>query len=128
MLAYSPLANGLLTGKIGLERQFPPDDLRYNNPRFSVESRREVQAFLDQIRPIATDYQVTLAQIVIAWTLAQPGVTHALVGARDGEQALENARVGRITLLVQDLNKIEKAWRETFQAGNDVREEAAVRL
>jgi aryl-alcohol dehydrogenase-like predicted oxidoreductase len=84
MLAYSPLANGLLTGKIGPERQFPPDDLRYNNPRFSVESRREVQAFLDRVRPIATDYQVTLAQIVIAWTLAQPGVTRSKTPGRGG--------------------------------------------
>ncbi|MGO8790405.1 MAG: aldo/keto reductase [Terriglobia bacterium] len=114
MLAYSPLANGLLTGKIGPERKFPPDDLRYNNPRFSGESRRKVQVFLDQIRPIATNHQTTLAQIIIAWTLSQPAVTHALVGARDGEQALENARAGQITLRVEDLNTIDAAWRENF--------------
>lgn len=113
LLAYSPLANGLLTGKIGVERQFPPSDLRYNNPRFSVESRRKVQAFLDRIRPLATGHHLTLAQMVIAWTLAQPGVTHALVGARDDEQALENARAGQVTLPAEDLDKIEKAWRET---------------
>lgn len=127
MLAYSPLANGLLTGKIGPNRQFPPDDLRYNNPRFSVESRRTVQSFLNQIQPIAAGHQATLSQIVIAWTLAQPGVTHALVGARDAEQAIENARAGEITLSPRDLQRIGVAWRQIFQAGKDARSAAAGR-
>lgn len=112
MLAYSPLANGLLTGKIGPHRQFPPDDLRYNNPRFSVESRRTVQAFLEKIKPLAQEYDATLGQIMIAWTLAQPGVTHALVGGRSRSQAIENARAGDLKLSAQDLARIEQAWRE----------------
>jgi methylglyoxal reductase len=109
VLAYSPLANGLLTGKIGPERQFSPDDLRHNHPRFSVESCRDVQVILGRLRPVAEKHQLTLAQLVIAWTLAQPGVSHALVGARDGEQALGNARAGRAALLAKDLYTINHA-------------------
>jgi methylglyoxal reductase len=109
VLAYSPLANGLLTGKIGPERQFPSDDLRYNNPRFSVESRRNVQAMLDTMRPVADKHGLTLAQLVIAWTVAQPGVTHALVGARDGAQAAENAKAGSVILSSEDLQIVNRA-------------------
>jgi aryl-alcohol dehydrogenase-like predicted oxidoreductase len=94
VLAYSPLANGLLTGKIGLDRKFPEDDLRHSRPRFSVESRRRVLAMLDKMQPIAEKHSLTLAQLVIASTIAQPGVTHALVGARNSRQAEENAVAG----------------------------------
>jgi methylglyoxal reductase len=97
-LAYSPLANGLLTGKMGPERQFPAGDMRNIRPRFSVESRRAVAEVLDQLRPIADAHRVSIAQLVIAWTLGQPGITHLLVGARTPEQARENAEAGRLRL------------------------------
>ena len=115
MLAYSPLANGLLTGKIPPERTFPPDDLRHNNPRFSIESRRAVQALLEQMQPVARKHGLTLSQLVIAWTLAQPGVTHALVGARDQGQALENAAAGRAALSPEDLRAIGAALSDYAQ-------------
>jgi methylglyoxal reductase len=85
VLAYSPLAFGLLTGKVGLERQFPANDIRHNNPRFSVESRKQVLAMLEKMRPIAENHGLTLAQLVIAWTIVRPGLTHALVGARNAQ-------------------------------------------
>src|SRR5574337_64540 len=78
VLAYSPLAFGLLTGKVGPERQFPADDIRHENPRFSEESRKQVLAMLDKMHPIAEKHGLTLAQLVIAWTIAQPGLTHTL--------------------------------------------------
>lgn len=112
LLAYSPLANGLLTGKIPVERAFPQDDLRFNNPRFGSESRRAVQAMLDRMRPVARNRGITLAQLVIAWTVAQPGVTHALVGARDGRQALENAGAGQVQLSPDELADLEAAVSE----------------
>jgi methylglyoxal reductase len=108
VLAYSPLANGLLTGKIGPERQFPPDDFRHNNPRFSVESRKQVLAMLDRMRPIAKTHGLTLAQLVIAWTVAQPGLTHALVGAREAKQAQENAAAGNTTLSPEELQTLNQ--------------------
>ncbi|HUI41894.1 MAG TPA: aldo/keto reductase [Terriglobia bacterium] len=109
LLAYSPLANGLLTGKVPPERTFAPDDLRHGNPRFSVESRRAVQTMLDRMRPVAEKRGLTLAQLVIAWTVSQPGVTHALVGARDGVQALENAGAGQAVLSARELRTLNAA-------------------
>lgn len=107
VLAYSPMALGILTGKIGPERTFGEGDLRKNNPRFSVENRKAVIAFLEELRPIADAHQATFAQLVIAWTVAQPGLTHALVGARTPEQAIENAKAGEISLSSDELQTIE---------------------
>jgi methylglyoxal reductase len=103
ILAYSPLALGLLTGKIGPERQFTGDDQRITDPRFSVENRQKAAALLAKFQPIADRYQLTLAQLVIAWTLRQPGITHVLCGARNPQQALENAKAGAVTLDDADL-------------------------
>ncbi|UCF35546.1 MAG: aldo/keto reductase [Acidobacteriota bacterium] len=109
MLAYSPLANGLLTGKIGPDREFGAGDLRTWNKRFTVENRRKVASLLRELEPIAESYQLTLAQLVIAWTIAQPGVTHALVGIRNEAQAKANAKAGVVDLSDTDLVTIEKA-------------------
>lgn len=72
-LSYSSLALGLLSGGIGPERVFSGDDQRRDNPRFSVGNREKVAAFAETIRPIADKHGATIAQIVIAWTLAQEG-------------------------------------------------------
>jgi len=108
VLAYSPMALGLLTGKVGPDREFPADDLRHNNPRFSVESRKQVLAMLDKMRPIAEKHELTLAQLVIAWTLSQPGLTHALVGARNPQQAEENAVAGNGALSREELETLNQ--------------------
>ncbi len=116
VLAYSPLANGLLTGKIGPERVFPPTDLRYGNPRFTVENRARIAERLERIRPIADGYGLTLSQLVVAWTLEQPGITHALVGARNEAQARENAGAGDVVLSTDEIVHIHDAFRETATA------------
>jgi aryl-alcohol dehydrogenase-like predicted oxidoreductase len=109
MLAYSPLANGLLTGKVDPQRVFPEDDLRHDNPLFSRESRIHVREMFDGLRPMERKYNFTDAQLAIAWTLAQPGVTHALVGARDGRQAAENAWGGSVSLAAADAMRVTEA-------------------
>lgn len=108
-LSYSSLALGLLSGGIGPERIFSGDDQRRDNPRFSVGNREKVAAFAKTIRPIAEKHGATIAQIVIAWTLAQEGVTFALCGARNPGQALDNARAGTIRLDGDDLSTIDAA-------------------
>lgn len=100
-LAYSPLEQGLLTGKVGMDRHFQPNEWRSNldwNPWFKPANRVRVLALLESWRPLTEAYQCTLAQLVIAWTVAQPGVTHALCGARRVEQVEENAVSGQVKL------------------------------
>lgn len=97
-LAYSPLAQGLLTGAVPVEREFGEGDGRRDNPRFSAENRRKVLAFLGELKPIADDHGLTYAQLVTAWTLSQRGCSHVLLGARSPKQVLENAKGGDIAL------------------------------
>jgi aryl-alcohol dehydrogenase-like predicted oxidoreductase len=109
VLSYSSLALGLLTGKIGPDRTFEGDDQRKDNPRFSVENRRKVARLMDAIAPIAEAHGATKAQVVIAWTLQQPGITFSLCGARDPEQARENAKAGRLRLTREEIGVIGAA-------------------
>jgi aryl-alcohol dehydrogenase-like predicted oxidoreductase len=109
VLAYSPLAQGLLTGKCGVDRILPEDDWRSKDPRFSEKSRGIIMAFLEEIRPVAAAHHATLGQLTIAWTLAQPGLTHALVGARNPQQVLENVQAADIILTDEELAAIAEA-------------------
>ncbi len=108
-LSYSSLALGLLSGAIGPGRVFSGDDQRRDNPRFSAANREKTLAFADAIRPVADRHSASIAQTVIAWTLAQPGVTFALCGARNAAQALDNARAGTIRLDADDQTAIDTA-------------------
>ncbi|RWH84705.1 MAG: aldo/keto reductase [Mesorhizobium sp.] len=108
-LSYSSLALGLLSGAIDPAREFSGDDQRKDNPRFSQANRRKVAALKHALAPVAEVHQATMAQIVIAWTLAQPGITYALCGARNATQALDNARAGEISLSAAELTAIDAA-------------------
>jgi aryl-alcohol dehydrogenase-like predicted oxidoreductase len=66
----------------------------------------KVNAFLDQIRPLAEEKNATLGQLVLRWTVEQPGITIALVGARDAEQALQNAAAMDISLSKEEIDLI----------------------
>ena len=109
VLSYSSLALGLLTGTILPGRQFQGDDLRGTNPRFAPENLALVQAFASDLTPLANAYSASLGQIVIAWTLAQPGISFSLCGARDAAQAVDNARSGTLQLSDRDIALIDAA-------------------
>ncbi|MBC2607487.1 aldo/keto reductase [Pelagicoccus albus] len=108
VLAYSPLAMGLLSGKLGPERVFNSDDNRSWSPRFTVANRYKVKALLDDLEPIASDNALSLAQLVLAWTVAQPTVTHILCGCRTVKQAKENAKGGFFEFSEADLKAIDE--------------------
>lgn len=109
ILSYSSLALGLLSGKIGPDRQFGGDDQRKDNPRFSMANREKVAALMQAIEPVAADHSATKAQIIIAWTLQQPGITFSLCGARNEQQAAENAKAGRLRLNAAEIETISAA-------------------
>ncbi len=109
VLSYSSMALGLLSGKIGPDRVFEGDDLRRENPKFSVENRQRVADFMKVLLPIAQSHNVEPGQIVIAWTIAQKGITFSLCGARNAQQAVENARAGEIALTAEEIAIIDQA-------------------
>lgn len=108
-LCYSPIAQGLLTGKIDSKRQFSNDDLRIGNPRFAPDVLDAVQSVLAPVKAMARDRDVSTEQLVLAWTLCQPGVSHVLVGARNVEQAKSNAIAGSLELDAEELSVIQHA-------------------
>lgn len=108
-LSYSSLALGLLSGSMGPDRVFSGDDQRKGNPRFSLGNREKVARLMEAIEPVADAHAATKAQIVIAWTLQQPGITYSLCGARNPKQARENAAAGRLRLSDDDLTLIDAA-------------------
>ncbi|WP_017307034.1 aldo/keto reductase [Spirulina subsalsa] len=102
ILAYSSLAQGFLTGKFGRDHQFVEGDHRYQNKLFAPEHYGRVQDALDQLRPIAARYDCSLAQLALAWLMAQPQ-TCAIAGARYASQAVDNAQAAAIELSEADL-------------------------
>jgi aryl-alcohol dehydrogenase-like predicted oxidoreductase len=118
VLAYSPLEQGLLTGKVVGARTFPTGDERKRRALFSAENRLRVNAALERsVQPISQRLGATDAQVVIAWTIAQPGITCALVGARTAAQARENAHGAELELTRDELDSIGRDFAELQLAG-----------
>jgi methylglyoxal reductase len=111
LLAYSPLARGLLSGRVRAGETFPASDHRSGLPWFSAENRARAAAALDRVRPIAEAHRISLANLAVAWVLGQPGVTAALVGARTALQAVENARAMTVTLSDEERREVGEAFR-----------------
>ena len=108
ILAYSPLQRGLLTGKITPDYPFAPGDNRPETPHFKINNLIKTNKFLDKIKPLAEEKGATLSQLVIAWTLCQPGITVALVGARNEEQVKQNAGALDLKLSADELDEISR--------------------
>ncbi|MBE7174283.1 MAG: aldo/keto reductase [Williamsia sp.] len=106
ILAYSPLQRGLLTGKIRPGHHFAEGDHRESLYFFNEENIRRTNAFLDKIKPLAEEKGATLSQLVLRWTVEQPGITIALVGARNAEQAITNAKAMEVKLSKEELDFI----------------------
>jgi aryl-alcohol dehydrogenase-like predicted oxidoreductase len=104
MVVYWPLMKGLLAGKMHRGQVFPASDSRHKYPLFGgVEFDRNMD-FVDALRPTATRLGVALADLVLAWTAEQPGITSVLFGATSPEQVQENARA-----LACDLDEAARA-------------------
>jgi aryl-alcohol dehydrogenase-like predicted oxidoreductase len=110
--AYWPLMKGLLAGKLPRDYQFQPGDGRAKYPMFHGEEWRKNQDFLDRLREIAAETEKTVAQVVINWTVHQPGITVCLCGAKRPSQIQETAAAMGWRLSDEHLRKIEAALTE----------------
>jgi aryl-alcohol dehydrogenase-like predicted oxidoreductase len=88
VIVYSPMQSGLLTDGFSAERvaAMPEDDWRRRGPHFQEPNLGRNLALRDALGPIATKHGVSVAAVAVAWTLAWPGVTAAIVGARSVKQ------------------------------------------
>ncbi|MFN6469878.1 MAG: aldo/keto reductase [Nostoc sp. SerVER01] len=110
ILAYSPLAQGLLTGKFAIGHQFDPADNRAKNKLFQGENFERAQQALEKLCPIALLHNCSLAQLALAWLIAQPQ-TNAIAGARYPQQAQDNASAAQIQLSAAELAEIDAIGR-----------------
>ena len=92
MVVYWPLMKGLLAGRMHRGQVFPNTDSRHKYPLFKGEEFEKNLDFVDRLRPIATRLGVAVADLVLAWTAEQPGITSVLFGATSPEQVAENVR------------------------------------
>jgi aryl-alcohol dehydrogenase-like predicted oxidoreductase len=109
VVAYAPLGYGLLTGAISKDTRFHPRDWRSRGGRMFAPGKFERSlAVVDGLRPIADRLGITPAQLALAWTFHQPGVTSAIAGSRNPEHVRENAGAGDVELDQATLAEIEE--------------------
>ncbi len=107
IMVYSPLQRGILAGKIKPNHQFRGGDSRPETPYYELGNIIRINSFLDQIRPVAEEKGISLAQLVLRWTLQQPGITCLLAGVRNEDQLADNAGALEFELSPEEMEIID---------------------
>jgi aryl-alcohol dehydrogenase-like predicted oxidoreductase len=120
VIVYSPMASGLLSGSFDRDRleRLPADDMRRRRPEFAEPWLSRNLALVERLRAIADELDCAVAEVAIAWTLAQDGVTGAIVGARRPDQLDGWLGAGNLRLSEEQLRAIDDAIAGTG-AGTD---------
>jgi aryl-alcohol dehydrogenase-like predicted oxidoreductase len=115
VICYSPMKNGILTDSFTAERvaRMAGDDWRKSAVNFLEPALGRNLSLRDALRPIAERHDATVAAVAVAWTLAWPGVTGAIVGARAPDQVDGWIGAAALELTAADLDEIAAAVRET---------------
>ena len=126
VIVYSPMKSGLLTGRFSHERMasLAEDDWRRDHPDFQEPGLSTSLALVERLKPIAERLDCTLPELAVAWTLACPGVTAAIVGARDPEQVDGWVGAAHVELSEQDLDEIAAAITDTGAGSGPARPRA----
>ena len=108
-VCYWPLMKGLLAGGLSRDHRFAARDSRQHYAVFREPNWSAAHDLLDVLRDLAAPHRCTVAQLVLAWTIAQPGISAALCGAKRPEQITETAAAMHVSLTAADLAAIEAA-------------------
>jgi aryl-alcohol dehydrogenase-like predicted oxidoreductase len=117
VLVYGPMAHGLLSGRMTEDTAFAADDWRSKSDMFRGSAFRQNLAVVRQLDAFASDRGITIAQLAIAWTLANPAVDVAIVGARSPEQIAQTAPAADVRLSPEDLVTIDLILRDEVAVG-----------
>jgi hypothetical protein len=117
VLVYGPMAHGLLSGRMTEATTFAPDDWRSKNEMFTGDAFRRNLAIVRRLQELASARGATVAQVAIAWTLANPAVDVAIVGARNPEQIRQTAPAADIRLSPEELAEIDVILRDEVPVG-----------
>ncbi|MDA8100985.1 MAG: aldo/keto reductase [Nitrospiraceae bacterium] len=109
VIAYAPMASGLLTGAMTRERAaaLPSDDWRKTSPEFNEPNLTRNLALVERLRHMGARYGRSPGEVAIAWTLLNPAVTGSIVGARNAAQAKGVMRASEVVLSEEDVKEIE---------------------
>jgi aryl-alcohol dehydrogenase-like predicted oxidoreductase len=115
VIVYSPMASGLLTGAMTRERaaNLPKDDWRRGHPDFTEPNLSRNMALVVCLRAIAKRHNRSVGEVAIAWTLHDPAITGAIVGARNARQAEQVMRAGDLRLREDEVEEIETFFAQT---------------
>jgi len=108
IVAHSPLAKGLLTGKYTPRHKFAADDERSGFPRFQGETFARYLAVADQLKEVAHAKGLSLIQLAISWLLRLPAITCVLVGAKNPAQVKDHLGAAGVTFSGDELARIEE--------------------
>ena len=117
VVVYGPMAHGLLSGRMTETTTFAADDWRSKNDMFAGDAFRRNLAIVRRLEELASARGVTVAQLAIAWTLANPAVDVAIVGARNPGQIRQTTPAADIRLSPQELAQIERILRDEVPVG-----------
>jgi aryl-alcohol dehydrogenase-like predicted oxidoreductase len=117
VLVYGPLAHGLLAGAFTPRTTFAADDWRSKSEIFHGEVFPRNLAVVEHLKHLAEREGMTVAQLAIAWVLAQPAIDVAIVGARTPAQLAQTAPAGAMHLTQATLHEIERIMREAVPIG-----------
>ena len=112
MVAYWPLMKGLLTWWMKRDQVFPKTDSRHKYPMFNGDEFQKNLTFVETIQTIATQLDVSLSSLVLAWTMGQEGITTVLFGATNAEQVAANATALYCSLDRNTVSAINEAVRQ----------------
>jgi len=109
VIVYSPMASGMLTGAMTRERAaaLPKDDWRKAHPDFNEPNLSRNLALVEKLRAVGERHGRSPGEVAIAWTLYNPAVTGAIVGARNARQAEGVMRAGELRLTKEEVGEIE---------------------
>jgi pyridoxine 4-dehydrogenase len=116
--AYGVLSRGLISGHFSAERELAANDFRSRAPRFDAANRAHNLALVDALRVLAEAKGATVAQIAIAWVLAQGEDIVALVGARTPARLQEALGALKLELSTDDMNELGRAIPRDAAAGD----------
>jgi aryl-alcohol dehydrogenase-like predicted oxidoreductase len=111
VIAYAPMASGLLTGAMTRERAaaLPPDDFRSKNPEFREPRLSKNIELVERLRKVGARHGHNPGEVAIAWALSNSAITGAIVGARNAKQAEEIMRASELKLSSEEIAEIEGA-------------------
>ncbi len=125
IVAYGPLAYGLLTGKFTKDTKFPQNDWRsgelfpdpgdwqpHINLFHGIQFRRNLK-IVEKLKKISNRYAKTVGQLAISWVLSNPAITSAIVGAKRPSQLEENIGSAYLKLTKKDLSEIDEILAKT---------------